>query len=317
MTRQSKISAWAQRVLGVEAATNIPERALRSAEEALELAQACEVDAASVHRLVDYVYSRPVGKPAQEIAGTMVTLYAMAAAVGVDADAEFEIEVERIHRPEVIERCQRRQGEKREALAPQRPGPLPVVEVLGQPRSSQRWTVVGLYERGKYVIDTFICYVGGLSAEEARDSAVRVNAGRGDKIEVLACVAGGGVARVFQDDLPPKVQGEWVPPEKSTGEQSLTADLTKHEHFSLSYLTPNLMSVLEREPPGAPETTRALARQELAWLLRWSAHASKPTLPGRRICVKCGREEPTYISDPTCRESGYCDYKDAVVGGVR
>ena len=118
MTRQNRIAAWAVKVLGEEAATNIPERSLRTAEEAIELAQACGVDAASVHRLVDYVFSRPVGNPAQEIAGTMVTLYAMAAAVGVHADTEFEIEVERIHQPEVIERCQRRQIEKREALAP-------------------------------------------------------------------------------------------------------------------------------------------------------------------------------------------------------
>ncbi len=76
--------------------------------------------------------------------------------------------------------------------------PLPVVEVLGQPRSAQRWTVIGLYKRGKYVHDTFVCYVGGVSAEEAKDMAVRTNSERGDIIEVLACVAGGGVAHTFK-----------------------------------------------------------------------------------------------------------------------
>jgi len=46
----------------------------------------------------------------------MVTLYAAATALKVDADAEFETELERVQQPEVIERCRRRQLEKREAL---------------------------------------------------------------------------------------------------------------------------------------------------------------------------------------------------------
>ena len=60
------------------------------------------------------------------------------------------------------------------------------------------WTVVGLYERGKYNRDTFVCYLSGITAEEAKRFAEEGNAARGDKIEVLACVAGGGVAHVFQ-----------------------------------------------------------------------------------------------------------------------
>ncbi len=60
------------------------------------------------------------------------------------------------------------------------------------------WTVVGLYERGRYTHDTFVCYLSGVTAEEAKRFAEESNAARGDKIEVLACVAGGGVARVFQ-----------------------------------------------------------------------------------------------------------------------
>lgn len=115
--KQFRVTNWVRTVFSEKEATDVPERALRTAEEALELAQACGVDAATLHRLVDYVMGRPAGEPAQEIAGTMVTLYAMAGALGVDADAVFEVELERIQRPEVIERCQRRQHEKREALA--------------------------------------------------------------------------------------------------------------------------------------------------------------------------------------------------------
>jgi hypothetical protein len=115
ITNQSRVTAWVREVFTEQEANDAQERSLRTAEEALELAQACGVDAATLHRLVDYVFSRPVGKPAQEVAGTTVTLYAMAAALGVDAQAEFETELKRIQQPEVIERCRRRQHEKREA----------------------------------------------------------------------------------------------------------------------------------------------------------------------------------------------------------
>ena len=38
----------------------------RFLEEALELVQACGATASEAHQLVDYVYGRPVGEPAQE-----------------------------------------------------------------------------------------------------------------------------------------------------------------------------------------------------------------------------------------------------------
>jgi hypothetical protein len=117
MTNQSRVTAWVREVFTEKEANDAQERSLRTAEEALELAQACNVDAATLHRLVDYVFSRPVGKPAQEIAGSMVCLYATAQALGADAQREFEIELERIQQPEVIERCRRRQHEKRAVLA--------------------------------------------------------------------------------------------------------------------------------------------------------------------------------------------------------
>jgi hypothetical protein len=115
---QRRVGDWMLKTFTTLEILNGPERTLRHVEEALELAQACDVDAATLHRLVDYVFSRPVGKPGQEIAGSMVTLYAAASALGVDADTEFETELKRIQQPEVIERCRRRQHEKREALVP-------------------------------------------------------------------------------------------------------------------------------------------------------------------------------------------------------
>ena len=116
MTNQSRVAAWMDETFSQKEIDDAPERTLRHVEEALELAQACNVDAATLHRLVDYVFSRPVGNPKQEIAGSLVTLYAAASALDVDAQVAFEDELERIHQPEVIERCRRRQHEKREAL---------------------------------------------------------------------------------------------------------------------------------------------------------------------------------------------------------
>ncbi len=113
-TRQQVIERWTRRVLGDQALQSPAERGPRVAEEAIELAQAMGVDVGALHRLVDYVYARPAGTPGQEIAGTMVTLYAAAACVGADADAEYDKEVARIHTPAIEDKVRRRQAEKRE-----------------------------------------------------------------------------------------------------------------------------------------------------------------------------------------------------------
>jgi hypothetical protein len=70
----------------------------------------------------------------------------------------------------------------------------------GKPWSAPRWTVVGLHEPGRYRNDTFVCYVAADTATEAAEWAVQVNAERGDKISVIACVSGGGVAHRIRPD---------------------------------------------------------------------------------------------------------------------
>jgi hypothetical protein len=116
MMNQSRISAWVRKVFTEAESKNAPERSLRVVEEAVELSQACGVDSETLHRLVDYVCSRPIGEAPKEIAGCLVTVYAAAAALGVDAQEELEKEISRIHQPEVIDRVRRRQHEKRAAL---------------------------------------------------------------------------------------------------------------------------------------------------------------------------------------------------------
>jgi NTP pyrophosphatase (non-canonical NTP hydrolase) len=115
-SNQDRVEVWACQVLGLKSASDIPERVLRAVEEVVELAQAVDIDHEQLHRLIDYVYSRPTGLPAQEIAGSMVTIYAAAGALGIDAQTAFESEMKRIQQPEVIERVRKRQAEKRAAI---------------------------------------------------------------------------------------------------------------------------------------------------------------------------------------------------------
>jgi len=48
----------------------------------------------------------------------------------------------------------------------------------------------------------------------------------------------------------------------------MTSDLSADERIELSVHSPNLMCVLEREPPKNVEETRAAAREEVAVLMR-------------------------------------------------
>ncbi len=70
-------------------------RALRFAEEAVELAQACDVPEDKMVELVHLVYSRPRGKTFQEVGGSMVTLGVLCATLGIDLENAFEVEVRR------------------------------------------------------------------------------------------------------------------------------------------------------------------------------------------------------------------------------
>jgi len=115
LSKQSRVARWLDLVFTEAEIVDWRERVLRFVEEAIELAQAVHLDAATLHRLVDYVYSRPVGEVSQEVAGCLVTLYAAAHSLGVDSDEVFEDEFKRIHRPEVLARIRRRQSEKRAA----------------------------------------------------------------------------------------------------------------------------------------------------------------------------------------------------------
>lgn len=70
---QVRATTWCRRAFGDEVVDSLHERAARILEEAVELYQAEGGNLSFAQNIVEKVFSRPVGEPAQELAGVMVT----------------------------------------------------------------------------------------------------------------------------------------------------------------------------------------------------------------------------------------------------
>lgn len=92
---QHDVAEWLIDCFGREIASDRRERLHRFLEEALELAQAggCTRDEAA--QLLDYVFSRPLGRVADEAGGVMVTLAGACEAYSVSMKAAAEQELAR------------------------------------------------------------------------------------------------------------------------------------------------------------------------------------------------------------------------------
>lgn len=95
-TFQSEVRPWLLACFGVMIAGDKEERNHRFLEESLELVQACGCSQSEAHQLVDYVFSRPVGEPPQEVGGVMVTLAALCLAHEMDMHECGNVELARI-----------------------------------------------------------------------------------------------------------------------------------------------------------------------------------------------------------------------------
>jgi hypothetical protein len=97
---QRRVEEWLTACFPPSVPTDRQERTYRFLEEALELAQANGCSLKEAKALVDYVYSRPEGRPELEVGGVMVTLAGLCSATGIDmseaADRELERNWERI-----------------------------------------------------------------------------------------------------------------------------------------------------------------------------------------------------------------------------
>ncbi|WP_419687221.1 hypothetical protein ACN22W_08225 [Burkholderia theae] len=109
---QSRVRPWMLECFGAEIAADRAERNHRFFEEAGELVQACDMTREEAHALVDYTWLRPVGEPAQEVGGVMVTLAALCLSNGLDMHAAGETELARITVPETIAKIRAKQAAK-------------------------------------------------------------------------------------------------------------------------------------------------------------------------------------------------------------
>lgn len=111
-TFQYRVGKWMDKCFLQSLYSNMTERGDRLLEEVLELLQSKGYDRARVATLVDYVWSRPAGDPAQEVGGVMVTLAGFCYIAGLDMYRDGEKELDRINMPEIMEKIKRKQEAK-------------------------------------------------------------------------------------------------------------------------------------------------------------------------------------------------------------
>jgi hypothetical protein len=111
-TFQNRVRAWMLECFGVRVAADKIERNHRFLEEALELVQACGCTRHEAMQLVEYVFSRPLGEPIQEVGGVSVTLAALCSAHKIGLQAAGEEELSRINDPHVMQRIREKQAKK-------------------------------------------------------------------------------------------------------------------------------------------------------------------------------------------------------------
>ena len=93
---QQRVHPWLMACFGPEISADTVERNHRFLEEAIELVQACDCSREDAHKLVDYVFDRPVGERHQEVGGVMITLAALCLAQNLDMHQAGEDELARI-----------------------------------------------------------------------------------------------------------------------------------------------------------------------------------------------------------------------------
>ena len=109
---QQRVQPWLMECFGPEIAADRTERNHRFLEESLELVQALGCTASEARQLVDYVFGRPLGEPAQEVGGVMVTLAALCLASNLDMHGAGEVELARISAPGLVAKIRAKQAAK-------------------------------------------------------------------------------------------------------------------------------------------------------------------------------------------------------------
>lgn len=109
---QADVAEWMGQCFLPSLYSNMTERGDRLLEEVLELLQAHGYDKARVPTLVDYVFGRPDGDPAQEVGGVMVTLAGYCWVAGLNMHTAGDAELARINQPDVMAKIRAKQEAK-------------------------------------------------------------------------------------------------------------------------------------------------------------------------------------------------------------
>lgn len=107
-----RVDRWINKCLGRRIAYDLRERNFRFFEESTELVQACDMTREEAHRVVDYVFDRPVGELGQEAGGVMVCLAALTNARSLNLATFALTEVERIENPVTMDKIKRKNAGK-------------------------------------------------------------------------------------------------------------------------------------------------------------------------------------------------------------
>jgi hypothetical protein len=95
-SRQSNIVEIGTKVFGEASMVSTQERLMRFTEEAFEVMQAAGLPLTEVLRMAAHVYERKIGELSQELAGTSVTLHALADAHKIDLEEVTDKEISRV-----------------------------------------------------------------------------------------------------------------------------------------------------------------------------------------------------------------------------
>lgn len=95
-TFQTRVAKWSTACFGETIPRDQLERGDRLLEEVFELLQSGDYPPERVAMLRDYVWTRPVGEPKQELGGVYVTLALYAWALGLDMRDAAETELARV-----------------------------------------------------------------------------------------------------------------------------------------------------------------------------------------------------------------------------
>lgn len=108
---QQRVDHWMNICFPPAVSQDVEERNNRLIEEVIEFVQSRGYPKQYILRMVEHVYAKPPGDPAQEVGGVMVTLAVACTASGLDLQQCAETELERVY--ENIDRIRAKHAAKK------------------------------------------------------------------------------------------------------------------------------------------------------------------------------------------------------------